>query len=123
MYLSQGIALKNGANYTMAGALPGVCQMQTKIQALGYAEVVLKAPSLFGEAGSSLKGHSFHYSSLDDSRFADEGWRTVYDVRTSGGGTIMSEGYCKGNILVSYVHLHLASHPNAVRCFKEFCLK
>jgi cobyrinic acid a,c-diamide synthase len=122
MYLCEGIALKDGALHAMVGVLPGVCRMQDKIGALGYAEVLLTKPSLFGEAGTRLRGHAFHYSVFDDSLLNSRGWTSVYNIAFRKGRTSIREGYQKENVLISYVHLHLASQPSAVVYFRDRCV-
>ncbi|MBI5178098.1 MAG: cobyrinate a,c-diamide synthase [Nitrospinae bacterium] len=120
MYLSQGVELADGARHSFAGILPAWTKMNRKFTALGYADVILKEDTLVGGAGAQLKGHRFHYSSLD-SHPEEAGWRTVYSVAGHKGGKIADEGYQRGNVLASYVHLHLASRPGSIEHFTSKC--
>ena len=122
MYLSEAVVQTDGVIHDMVGVLPGVCRMHNKLQALGYAEVVLREESLFGDAGTRLRGHAFHYSSFVDSQLEDRGWRSAYAVGLSRGRTKLKEGYAKDNVLISYVHLHWASHKAAVLYFRDKCM-
>ena len=54
MYLSGGIADFQGNRYDMVGLLPGCCEMQNKLQRLGYTTgQVLKSPPSPGRPGYS----------------------------------------------------------------------
>jgi cobyrinic acid a,c-diamide synthase len=114
MYLSRALQTAEGRTFPMAGVLPMQTVMRSKFQALGYADVLLTAAAPWGAAGATCRGHEFHYSEIgaDDSRAA--GWLPVYAVRRRRGESDC-EGFCKGPILASYVHLHWASRP-AVAC-------
>jgi cobyrinic acid a,c-diamide synthase len=46
----------------MAGLLPGVTQMTGKLAALGYRHATALRANLLVEAGESLRGHEFRYS-------------------------------------------------------------
>lgn len=122
MYLSEGVVLSDGTRHAMAGILPGLCRMDDRLRALGYAEVVLTESSLFGEAGTRLRGHAFHYSDFEGAPTGAQGWRSVYNVVSRRGRAPIKEGYQMGNVLISYVHLHFASHPSAIAHFRDTCL-
>ena len=49
----------------MCGVLPGDSAMQTQLRALGYREVTTLAETLFGPAGTTLRGHEFHWSDME----------------------------------------------------------
>ena len=116
LYLCRGIDCDGGA-HEFTGVLPCRAQLLTKRQALGYVEVTLEHATIFGAAGDTLRGHEFHYSRLSDDPAGRDGWRHAYRVRHNRSGTICAEGYQRGNILASYVHLHLASRPQALDMF------
>jgi len=82
-------------------------------QALGYAAVTLTRDSFFGKRGETLRGHEFHYSDLAGT----VDWPTAYAVRRRQAAAVTREGFQHGNVLASYVHLHWASRPQAVRRF------
>jgi cobyrinic acid a,c-diamide synthase len=90
--------------------------MNRKFTALGYADVQLKSDTLVGDAGTRLRGHRFHYSQL---LARPEGWETAYSLTGKNAG--VDEGYRRGNVLASYVHLHLASRPDSIECFITKC--
>ena len=70
---------------------------------MGYREGMLRQDCLLGPAGSVLRGHVFHYS---NTRLA-----AAHAAYTLEGAT---EGYVRGNLLASYLHLHFAGCPEVV---------
>jgi cobyrinic acid a,c-diamide synthase len=121
MYLSQGIESLDGARFQLVGLLPWWTKMLPRLKSLGYAEVTLTAHSLFGPAGTRLRGHEFHYSELVDAPEASPDWRRVYHVSHRRSSAPQVEGYQRGRVLASYAHIHFASNPEAVRHFVESC--
>jgi cobyrinic acid a,c-diamide synthase len=121
MYLGRSLTALDGASHLLAGVLPIATKMLEKLRSLSYAEVVLTEKSLWGPRGATLRGHEFHYSELTNHFPIDSGWQEVYDVRRRFGDRNKSEGFQKGRILASYIHLHFASHPEAVEHFLSHC--
>jgi cobyrinic acid a,c-diamide synthase len=121
MYLSEGITTDEGASYPLTGLLPVWTHMLKRRKALGYIEVTLSKDTLLGEAGTRLRGHEFHYSDLKGDPAGNGGWQTVYNLKRPLGDKRPPEGYCRGNILASYIHLHLASRPESITRFLNVC--
>jgi len=122
MYLSDGVELRDGGKFPLAGILPSWVKMNEKFRALGYAEVVLKKDTLVGGAGARLRGHRFHYSGLARDPVRG-GWDTAYSLTGRNGGPASDEGYQRGNVLASYVHLHMASRPDSINNFIACCAR
>jgi len=124
--LTQSILTREGVEFSLAGLLPAKTVMTDQRIRLGYVEVTLKADSLWGKAGTVLRGHEFHYGKLlsDPSQGESSGWSTVYARRRQNGQPEMDEGfqYINNRILASFVHLHLASQPAALDHFVDLCL-
>ncbi len=120
MYLGQELETLDGRKQSMAGVLPIDTRMLPKRKTLGYVEVTLEEPSLFGPQGTTLRGHEFHYSEITDQSLQPDGWRQVYRIQRRDD-TLRTEGFQKGNILASYVHLHWASQPAVARHFVNRC--
>lgn len=120
MYLSQGIET-NGSFYPLAGILPARTRMRTGRKALGYVEATLTKDSLWGRAGEKIRGHEFHYSELIDDPTTTPGWETIYTFQRRRSEKMEAEGFQRGSVLASYLHLHLASHPGAINRFIENC--
>jgi len=121
MYLCRTLEKQDGAQYPMAGIIPASTRMLDRLKSLGYVEVTLKADSLWGAGGATLRGHEFHYSELTADPTADAAWRTVYALKKRRSDSAAKEGFQSGRVLASYCHLHLASHPEALRYFIDHC--
>ncbi len=117
MYLAEGIETQDGMRHALLGLLPGWTRMSRRRNALGYVEVTLNRDSLWGRCGDCLRGHEFHYSELIGNPTADSQWKTAYTVKRRQSDAITAEGFQCNRILASYMHVHLASHPEAVRQF------
>lgn len=113
MYLTDGIHDQDGDFHSMVSAFPVKARMQSKRASLGYREVTTQSTSIFGPAGTVLRGHEFHYSTIDEMA---SGITRVYQV--NNGST---EGYQYKNVLGGYMHLHFGYNPDAVREFINFC--
>jgi cobyrinic acid a,c-diamide synthase len=122
MMLSQSIETLDGIIHPMAGLLPFRTRMCARRQSLGYTEVTLKGDTLWGPEGTRLRGHEFHYSEIvGDPTDAD--WKPAYQIQYRRDPKPVLAGAQRGRILAGYVHLHFASHPDAVRTFLDFARK
>ncbi len=118
MYLAREILDLEGRAHPMAGVLPFTVRMLPRLKALGYREVTLTAPGLLGPAGTTARGHEFHYSEILGE--PDDVAR-LYRLTPRRGGAAVSEGYGDGNVLASYVHLHFGSNPEVARHLVASC--
>ncbi|MDX9787516.1 MAG: cobyrinate a,c-diamide synthase [Desulfobacterales bacterium] len=123
IYLSEALTTREGNRRPLLGILPGETRMLNHRKHLGYVEVRQKADALWGKAGTHLRGHEFHYSEVVSNDAIEEKWTTAYDLIPHRGACKSSEGYYQpqGRILASYVHLHLASRPDALDYFLNLC--
>lgn len=121
IYLSQGVETQDGKRHPLAGLLPAWIRMERRLQSLGYVEVTLMGDSLWGPPGTVLRGHEFHYSNWMTDPIDDPSWQPVYALKRHRSGEVAPEGFQQGKTLASYIHLHLASHPEAVRHFLTAC--
>ena len=101
----------------LAGVFPASARMLAKRRALGYRAVTTTADTLLGPAGTTARGHEFHYSELDMPASVARGYR----VTDRTGALCAAEGYVQGNVLGSYVHLHFASNPLLAVNFVATC--
>lgn len=118
MYLASAIRGRDGQEHEMVGLVPGVAVVRDRLQALGYAEVTTRAPSLLGPAGTVFRGHQFRYSELE----VPPSVPRVYAVARRRGAAI-EEGYAAGSVLASYVHAHWASCPAAAEHLVAACAR
>lgn len=108
MYLTKGIYDFKGRFFKMAGVLPFETAMKERPH-LGYREVQLKGDCILGRKGDTLRGHEFHYSSINSAEELEA--FGVYSLKNSSGESLYSEGYKFKNVLASYVHIHFGSNP------------
>ncbi|MBB5342295.1 cobyrinic acid a,c-diamide synthase [Edaphobacter lichenicola] len=111
IYLSRSLSTNDGETYTMAGVLPLSMQMTDKLVQFGYVTVEFTEDCLLGVKGTTVRGHSFHYSCLVSRGEV----ATTYRVQYSMSGKEELEGFQQGNVLASYVHLHLRANLTIAR--------
>ncbi|MHB8986197.1 MAG: cobyrinate a,c-diamide synthase, partial [Eubacteriales bacterium] len=115
MYICRGIKDLEGRYWPVAGLVPAVCGMQKRLAGMGYRQAVTQRPGILGPAGMTLRGHEFHYSNLE----AEEDLPPAYFLTEKN----QPEGYSKGQVLASYLHLHWAGNPEAAQNFLAACRK
>ena len=54
-----------GTVYDTVGIVPANCIMQQKLQKVGYVTATAKRDTLLGAADTSLRGHEFHFSTME----------------------------------------------------------
>jgi cobyrinic acid a,c-diamide synthase len=70
---------------------------------LGYRTATFRTATPFGPAGTMVRGHEFHYSTLEP---PGDALTLVGSTGTSHGG------WASPHLLASYLHLHLAGAPH-----------
>ena len=101
----------------LAGVFPAAARLLSQRQALGYREVTMTTATPLGPAGTVARGHEFHYSELAMPAAIARSYRLAGRDGTPRG----EEGYLRGNVLGSYVHLHFASNPAVAENFVATC--
>jgi len=119
MYLTEKIRDFSDTAWPGVGIIPAEVKMTHSLAALGYVEATAMQDSIIAGRGDILRGHEFHYSQLTGIG-AEE---TAYCLQGGKGGDFRGEGYIQGNLLASYVHLHLRSNPRAAHNFINSCKK
>jgi cobyrinic acid a,c-diamide synthase len=115
IYLSQQLKSIGGELYPMAGILPFEMEMTDKLVNFGYVTVELTKDCILGSQGTTLRGHSFHYSRIVNASQVG----TNYSIKYSLSGRLEDEGYGVGNVLASYIHIHFRAAPSAARHLVE----
>lgn len=113
MVLTQSITDRSGVEHAMAGVLPARVRMQERLAALGYRDIALHVDNVIGPAGMRLRGHEFHYSTVEWL----ESQTPAYEVRGLHGA--WQEGAVIGNTVAGYTHLYFPSQPEVARRFVE----
>lgn len=105
MYLARTLRWKENV-YQMAGALPADVVMHERPVGRGYMELQTTANAPWsaraGGAPQTLRGHEFHYSSLEN--LAPE-VKFAYQVLRGHGVDGQRDGIVYRNVLASYAHL------------------
>ena len=109
MYLADALEDADGCEHAMVGLLPTRARMNPPRMTLGYVALRLTRDTPLGAAGSTARGHRFHFSTLDP---VPADVARVYDG---------AEGYLIGHTLLSYAHLHFASNPALASGFVDAC--
>lgn len=117
MYLTEFIESTDGKKYEMAGVIPGNVNMQTKLAALGYREIIGQNANFILEE-MCARGHEFHYSNFQT---LEED--VPYAYETKGMRGINKEGYLLHNLVAGYTHFHFASCPGMVENWIKKCLE
>lgn len=114
MYLSETLEDEAGAQFEMCGVVPYRTRMTPGLT-LGYRDATALRPSVLALAGATLRGHEFHHSVLTHAP-TQPAYRW-----TDHRGEAVTEGYAAGNVLASYLHLHLGADPALARRLVAAC--
>ncbi|GFK92857.1 Cobyrinate a,c-diamide synthase [Fundidesulfovibrio magnetotacticus] len=115
MALMDSLVDAAGRRWPMAGAFPCAARMGPRFAALGYREARFVRDTPLGPAGTTARGHEFHYSSLESA----PNLPGAYDISGRKGPLPGPGGFLAGNALGSYVHLHFASNPGLAPAFAD----
>lgn len=116
MYLTEAIVDFDGTSFPMVGAVPGRAVMERGRLRIGYVEVEPLGENILAGPGTRLRGHEFHCARWDGAGST----RPAYRIVNLNGG---SEGYQCGNLLATFVHLHLATDPRLAGRFVASCAR
>ena len=115
MYLGRSLTGFDEVAYPMAGLVPAESAMSQSRLSLGYREVEACADGPLLATGQQVRGHEFHWSTLEQPPQDDE---SVYRVVNQGG---RPDGFRVGSVWATYVHVHLGSAPGLAPRFVETC--
>ncbi|GAB6180944.1 cobyrinate a,c-diamide synthase [Desulfotomaculum defluvii] len=119
MYLCESITDLAGQSFAGVGLVPARVKMGQRLAALGYVQARLTKTCLLGDPGVILKGHEFHWSTMEDLPAATH----IYQLTGGRGKEGRGEGYASKEILASYVHIHFRYNPGAALKFLTACQK
>jgi cobyrinic acid a,c-diamide synthase len=95
----------------MAGAVPARAVMSDRLT-LGYRHAATTTETPVGPAGTELRGHEFHYSTLEPAGAA-------LRLRSRFGEGL--EGWATPSLLATYLHYHPGGDPGPVAAFASRC--
>ncbi|MBX5450503.1 MAG: cobyrinate a,c-diamide synthase, partial [Thermogemmatispora sp.] len=112
MYLCRHLYTASGKTYPMLGLIKRDCIMESASAALqiGYRLAQAQRESLLLPHGAQVRGHEFHYSRLDMGPAPAE---AAYLLSSPDGQYQQLEGFARGNLLASYLHLSFSGFPEA----------
>jgi cobyrinic acid a,c-diamide synthase len=99
LYLFDEIVDKEGRAEKMAGLMPGVARMQSRLAALALQSVEFP--------NGVLRGHTFHHSLLETEV------APTFRADCPNGRKVAEAVYVSGRLTASYVHFYFASAPAA----------
>lgn len=117
MYLSEQIIDWEGRSWDTAAIVPARVRMTRQLQALGYVEASVLQDSIVGHRGDVLRGHEFHFSTVENIDPAAHAFSITGGMRAEA----RYDGFSAGNVVASYVHLHLRSNPSMVDSYLRAC--
>ncbi len=112
MYMAETLIDLQERRFPMVGVFPATITMDDRLNRLGYREATLTADCMVGEAGDTVYGHEFHYSTLKE---IDPVVATVFQLQDG-----RNEGYVIKNALGGYLHLHFGQSEKGVRSVYNF---
>ncbi len=112
MYLGESLTNSVGETFPMCGVIPGDSKMTPKLRSLGYREVTTLTETLFGPAGTTMRGHEFHWSEMELCRSCPPLYR-----QQSRQGEEKLCGVQINNVFASYIHLHFISTPQVIQAW------
>jgi cobyrinic acid a,c-diamide synthase len=107
-----------GQRYPQVGLIAGGTRMTDRLQQFGYAEATFLHDTLLGPKGTTVRGHRFHYSVYETGSASPV---CAYRITRNRTGESHLEGFCHRNVLATYFHVHLGSHPQMAANFAAFC--
>ncbi|MEU1667777.1 cobyrinate a,c-diamide synthase [Streptomyces sparsogenes] len=97
----------------MCGVLPAEARMSERLT-LGYREAVAVGDSPLAAAGTRVRGHEFHRTTVEPGAGPEPAWGLVRPERRA-------EGFVRGGVHASYLHVHWAAVPEAAVRFVGRC--
>lgn len=106
LYLGRSLTGFDGARHEMSGLLPLDTRMDPAYLVISYVEARTRSDSPLGPAGIVARGQEFHQSRI----VGCEPMSTLFEL-TASRSSARREGFVRGSLAASYVHLHFASCP------------
>jgi cobyrinic acid a,c-diamide synthase len=98
---------------SMVGVLPASARMTDRLT-LGYRSATAVRDSPVAAAGTELRGHEFHYTTVEPAGDA---------LRLSSRWGERSDGFAAPNLLATYLHVHPGGDPGPVTRFARACAR
>lgn len=109
LYLQEMLEDAGGHAWPMVGALPGESSNAGKLGRFGYIEVAVEHDCLYGPAGTTVRGHEFHY------------WRSSHTgedfLATKPSGASWRTGVATPTLIAGFPHAYWPSNPDCAARF------
>lgn len=115
MYLGRSLSDLEGAQHPMVGTIPAVSAMSSQRLTLGYREIESRTDSPLMRRGQRVRGHEFHWSTLEEPPKPENSVYWVVDQENR------ADGFQSGSVWASYVHIHLGSDHSLAPRFVDTC--
>lgn len=99
----------------MCGVLDAEAEMTSRLT-LGYREAVAPADSVLAAAGTRVRGHEFHRTVCTPTAGDPPAWHW-----RGTDGNAHADGFVRGGIHASYLHLHWSGNPSLPQRFVAAC--
>ena len=121
IYLSKSLKDHQQNIWPMVGAI-GVQTKMTTSLTLGYRKVKSLGPTDLFSKGTTLIGHEFHYSQIDNND-SNNHIDPLFSMSHYASSSKLSwqEGYRLENLQASYLHLHFGQSDHIARKFLNSC--
>ncbi|HEY1117157.1 MAG TPA: hypothetical protein VGE43_05605 [Acidimicrobiales bacterium] len=96
----------------MVGAVSTTARLGDRLH-LGYRNAACEVDTVVGPAGTTFRGHEFHYSTCDPGGGA-------LTLRSRFGDR--SDGFASPTLLATYLHHHAGGDPSVVEAFVRTCV-
>jgi cobyrinic acid a,c-diamide synthase len=111
IYLGRSLRVGAGS-HAMTSVLPADFVLEKRPQAHGYTVVEVNGDNPFFEKGTTLRGHEFHYSRIENLQDLPG---MVFTMRRGHGIDGSADGLTYKNVLGTYTHLHALGSPQWAR--------
>lgn len=92
----------------------GKVRVTQSLAAMGYRQAFIHKDTILGSAGTELRGHEFHYTSL-----SEDTWKGVFGNLLAKGEALSLTGFMTKNLVASHLHWHFFSNPQALASFLQ----
>ncbi|HEV7464974.1 MAG TPA: cobyrinate a,c-diamide synthase [Candidatus Dormibacteraeota bacterium] len=113
MLLGRSLRTADGTVHEMAGLIPVEVATRSATPRAGYRTLRLMEDCMLGAAGSRLRGHEYHSCSLvGPGTLEGSRPRPAWSVHDSDGEPLGCEGWVEGDLVASFLNLHLGQDPS-----------
>lgn len=121
LLLCRSLVDADGREHALAGVIPARAVMNGRLAGFGYKEAEALGDTLLLAAGERVRGHEFHYASLEWDAPDPASRPHAYRLRRHPDDAGRPEGWADGNVLASFLHLHFCARPDLARRLVDRC--